>query len=468
MKIYEIITEEFRSDWRKAMQGREKTPLQTSGSVDGFDTDDVLNKQSDYTKPDTSQKKTPKSAVKPVNKTVNKTTGIEDGEAQKITTNKFKGEKISELNKETLKYIYLLGKKLGYTVVWDVNTKGHLGIKIFTLTNRMEVSLAFNSAAGALPDKVRIKVGTNTANVDRIKAVYRALATRYYPDEPDTFDGTREEGVKIGKVYRRDGTSPSMSMAALEAKTPKDIAEKYLDIVQYLDSFGESLSIPKNTVDSKMPSEKQKSRQYYEGLTYNLITSWLLNDPRGMNRGGNNGAFDRNDSLITIGYTRDGYNEYLENGISKKKPTDDSGANVLPDDEEEKALNDPKNKGAWREHVVPCAYINKICVEICEKNFKGIQKTRIDKLQAKYPDIYYKTVREVAEVIQRNLAIVICSKKEAKYIDYTMKWKTTMPSGWEDGDNILARFIQCVNFPEEGDKGIRVYSKSDGGKRVSE
>ena len=78
-----------------------------------------------------------------------------------------------------------------------------------------------------------------------------------------------------------------------------------------------------------------------------------------------------------------------------------------------------------------------------------------------------QVVLEVSDIIQRNLAIVICSAAEATYIDTVMGWKTKMPAGWQDGDDILARFTQCTDYPNKGDVGIPVY-QINSGKRIAE
>ena len=93
----------------------------------------------------------------------------------------------------------------------------------------------------------------------------------------------------------------------------------------------------------------------------------------------------------------------------------------------------------------------------------------------------YRTqvIIEIAKMIHRNLAIVLTSSPpkdssgklirdpknptDVEIIDEINGLKTTMPPGWKDGDDILARFTYS---------GIPVYKNkpgnSDSGKRVAE
>ncbi len=71
----------------------------------------------------------------------------------------------------------------------------------------------------------------------------------------------------------------------------------------------------------------------------------------------------------------------------------------------------------WREHVVPCAVIRDRCLQLFDQG---------------------KSVEDVAAYIETHLKIVIISREERARLDFQLGLKSTMPTGWEDGD-IMAR-----------------------------
>jgi hypothetical protein len=65
-----------------------------------------------------------------------------------------------------------------------------------------------------------------------------------------------------------------------------------------------------------------------------------------------------------------------------------------------------------------------------------------------------KLVWQVADMIRRNLVIAIISNDQHKILDEGPgNLKSTMPTGWKDGDSVLARLDHF---------GIQVFSADDG------
>jgi hypothetical protein len=163
-------------------------------------------------------------------------------------------------------------------------------------------------------------------------------------------------------------------------------------------------------------TDTQAPEQYYRWLAKNVYNSVKENYSWGFSRGGEGSPYDRYDSLITIGIT--------PGGIKQQK----------------------EGRPAYREHVVPCDYINRMAIKQCQ----DLMKKNV------HPS---KIIRIIMELIHKNLAIVLCSsprldknKKpikdpknptEQEMVDE--KYSTTMPPTW-DGKNILARFTE-YNIP---------------------
>lgn len=71
------------------------------------------------------------------------------------------------------------------------------------------------------------------------------------------------------------------------------------------------------------------------------------------------------------------------------------------------------------EHVMPCAFICKQCLELFNKG---------------------KPVEDVAAYIDAHLKIVIVTKEERRKLDSKkLGLKNKMPPGWKDGDDIMDR-----------------------------
>lgn len=76
----------------------------------------------------------------------------------------------------------------------------------------------------------------------------------------------------------------------------------------------------------------------------------------------------------------------------------------------------------YREHIVPCIMIHNKAIEMV---------------------LAGSSVVEVAQMVASNLGIVLISNAEQQLLDIDKGWRTTMPDGWNFGDNPLARLTQA-------------------------
>ena len=75
-------------------------------------------------------------------------------------------------------------------------------------------------------------------------------------------------------------------------------------------------------------------------------------------------------------------------------------------------------ENTYREHIVPCILIyNQAVTMTVEK----------------------RPVTEVAQMIKKNLAIVLITNEEADKLDNELDMQTSMPEGWQFGDDVFAR-----------------------------
>lgn len=75
-------------------------------------------------------------------------------------------------------------------------------------------------------------------------------------------------------------------------------------------------------------------------------------------------------------------------------------------------------ENTYREHIVPCILIyNQAVTMTVEK----------------------RPVTEVAQMIKNNLAIVLITNEEADKLDNELDMQTSMPEGWQFGDDVFAR-----------------------------
>lgn len=75
-------------------------------------------------------------------------------------------------------------------------------------------------------------------------------------------------------------------------------------------------------------------------------------------------------------------------------------------------------ENTYREHIVPCILIfNQAVTMTMEK----------------------RSITEVAQMIKNNLAIVLVTNEEAEMMDNELDMQTSMPEGWNFGDDVFAR-----------------------------
>jgi hypothetical protein len=193
----------------------------------------------------------------------------------------------------------------------------------------------------------------------------------------------------------------------------------------------------------RIPNPKS-TVEFYRKIATQMVATWIYELKPSVSRGG--GWFDSNDYIVTIGYTIGGSEQNLK---PKKNP--------------------------YREHVVPCDYIMHMGFDICDRVFGEAygQKYKNGRPPAgligssEYKKVANKAIAEIWQMVQRNLAIVLCSDEERKILDMYNKWQSTMPPGWKDGDDILARFKEA-RIPDSNKIGIPVYSFNEGNKRIAE
>lgn len=75
-------------------------------------------------------------------------------------------------------------------------------------------------------------------------------------------------------------------------------------------------------------------------------------------------------------------------------------------------------ENTYREHIVPCILIYNEAITMTTNK---------------------RPVTEVAQMIKNNLAIVLITKEEAEKLDGELDMQTSMPEGWQFGDNVFAR-----------------------------
>lgn len=72
----------------------------------------------------------------------------------------------------------------------------------------------------------------------------------------------------------------------------------------------------------------------------------------------------------------------------------------------------------YREHIVPCVMIHNHAIKMTQEN---------------------ESLTKIAHMIATNLAIVLISNAEQQLLDIELGWRTTMPDGWEFGQDPFAR-----------------------------
>lgn len=75
-------------------------------------------------------------------------------------------------------------------------------------------------------------------------------------------------------------------------------------------------------------------------------------------------------------------------------------------------------ENTYREHIVPCVMIYNQAIKMIQEN---------------------STITEIAQMLKQNLAIVLITNEEAELLDNELDMQTSMPEGWQFGDDIFAR-----------------------------
>jgi hypothetical protein len=209
-----------------------------------------------------------------------------------------------------------------------------------------------------------------------------------------------------------------------------------LELAKIIESMGSGFQTP-SLKKEKTPTS-DNTFDYYHWLANNLFNSWLNGVPSAFSRGGgeSKGGYDLKDDMIVIGITEGG-----------------------------KYVRDELNKNPYREHAVPCDFINNIGIDICEKMFGEYKKKYQDKKSVsnspKFMKEFRRTIFVLRQMIQRCLVLVLTSTPERKYIDFQKGWLSTMPNkdwDWRTGD-VLERFRKSK---------IPVYHIDNGEQRLSE
>jgi len=75
-------------------------------------------------------------------------------------------------------------------------------------------------------------------------------------------------------------------------------------------------------------------------------------------------------------------------------------------------------ENTYREHIVPCVLLYNKAVTMTIEN---------------------RSITEIAQMIKTNLAIVLITNEEADKLDNELDLQTSMPEGWDFGDDVFAR-----------------------------
>lgn len=205
-----------------------------------------------------------------------------------------------------------------------------------------------------------------------------------------------ESGFQI--VDTRGGKNPYIIIKG-NANAPDQILKEFWEIVRKTEDIKE---IQKQIMLRGMSSLVPPSDfRYFYGIATQLYYAVRFGLPHMLPRGGSDGSspgsFDIKDHLLVKGVSPNG-----------KKQIDRTGK-------------------AYREHVVPSDLILRKSVEIAKQSGMTAKER----------------IREIAKLLKKYLIIVLISNEEAYNIDYELKWKTTMPPGWNWGDDPYARLTQA-------------------------
>lgn len=162
----------------------------------------------------------------------------------------------------------------------------------------------------------------------------------------------------------------------------EDILEGFITLVKYIEDI-DSIFQRKAGVRGLIQSNPDTA---FIAVAELINLAIKYGRPEWLGRG--NGTFDSVDNLITIGYSING------------------------------RVQENSGKNAYREHVVPCTLIERKAIEMFKQNC---------------------TVDQVANMIKDNLFILRISDEEAYHLDIELGLRTTMPEGWDFGQDPLSR-----------------------------
>jgi len=159
-----------------------------------------------------------------------------------------------------------------------------------------------------------------------------------------------------------------------------------------LDGFQTLISLIEN-IDELI--ERQRANRFYQAEYNDNVFMYVANDIANMLKYHPPGSpwsrgkvFDDIDNIVTIGYSKEGRKQLLG------------------------------GKNAYREHIVPIDW----CIN---KSFEMLKNNA--------------SVEDVAQMFKRNIKVLLISDYEQDLLDNKLGLKTTMPEGFKDGDDPLAR-----------------------------
>ena len=87
-----------------------------------------------------------------------------------------------------------------------------------------------------------------------------------------------------------------------------------------------------------------------------------------------------------------------------------------------------EDSGSYPEHVVPCAVLIKETKRLLE--------------EGKYE------IEEIARMLQKHWKVVMITPEQARFIDYELGYKSSMPDGWnfETGDTFARLIAASINL----------------------
>lgn len=295
--------------------------------------------------------------------------------------------------------------KHGYDADVTVDTKANgkikgIGVRIITKENNIPIAISLGST-GKSPN-IYMKTPTEKSNPDARKNIISTL---------------QSAGFTLGSITGKTNADLSIKLNN-DADVKKDL-EQYWNLVDTVEEMGSDFAtVSRGSGAGKLINQAMSNSDYYMGAAAIIYVAVKFGLRHLVSRGGKNGGsgtFDINDRLLVAGQTR--------------------AAHDISHDIQEGTL--------YREHAVPSNVIVKEAIKM---------------FQARGGELTSANLADVAEMIRRNLIIVICSTEQANELDKVHK--DTMPASWDPiTGNPLQRFI---------DAEISVYPITGGKSRITE